>query len=130
MNKIITFGYSLFLVAPLAFISVACYSYFSILNVFGKVPPYEEGVSALVKEKGIPVKIFPIEYGDVVLSILLYAVLFFPVYILLNYLLYKRNPLFKFPIKIVLILILEYVVTILLLVGKSPLNWYAGFIFD
>jgi hypothetical protein len=58
VNHIFTFSGYAFVAIPLFFITVAVYSYYSILNTFGQVPPYEDGIYSLQKIKGVRTAIF------------------------------------------------------------------------
>jgi len=130
LNRFLASVYYIFLIIPVCFITVSVYSYFAVLNKFGEVPPYADGVKALEEAKANTAKIFPIEYGDMLLSILLYAIVILPFFIILNYLFHRKYSWLTFYPKFILFLFAEYLISFFLLASPNPVGWYTGYIFD
>lgn len=128
----------MFCIYLLVFFNNSSLLYFScnILLLFcfktlGEVPPYDTGLYELEKIKGLTAKIFPIKYGNMLLSLFFSAFLILPLIILINYLLHKKIIVLFFYKKVSILLVIEYCIAFFSVSSIDSLGgWYLGFILD
>jgi hypothetical protein len=123
-------GYYLLIAIPVFYFLVSTLSYFSVLITLGDVPPYDSLVVALAKQKGKMITIFPRQYGSFLISMLFIEILFFWIWILLNYVTSRFVNGITFQNKLGLLLSLVNIISILILFMSPFGHWYLGYVLD
>lgn len=129
INTIYRIIFGIYLSIPLCYLLVSTFSYFSVLDTFGRVP-YNDTLYKLARENNLPINIFPIRYGDVLLSATFWVYISFPLMILANYLVHRANPETIFFKKQAIALFCVCLISYLLLQTDPFGGWYLSFILD
>jgi len=129
INLTIVSIYYLFISLPIAYAIIGIYSYYSVLNDFGRVPGNDE-LHALAKAKNLTIKTFPIKYGEIFLDCFFFALLITPFYILINYLVHRRYSQVILYKKHAIILSILVLITFIFFMRNPILGWYVGYLLD
>ena len=130
VNRIYKIIYVAFMVTPFLYVSVAAYSYFSVLNKFGRVP-YNDTLYKIAGERNTSIGVFPISYGGLLLSATFVVYLISPIFVLANYLVHRAQPKYLFFKKHALALLLTCLYSFFLITRTDQFGgWYLGLIAD
>ncbi len=128
LNQHIKTGYWVLIIIPIFYLMVSGYSYFSVLSTFGEVPLPHNTLEELAKLRGLPISIFPIQYGSLLITIVFLCYLIFPVFIFVNYLLHKgRYIVFN---KSLFVYLLIVYLSVFLLIRLEIFGWYMMYVLD
>jgi phosphoglycerol transferase MdoB-like AlkP superfamily enzyme len=122
--------YIVLIISPLLYLAVASYSYFSVINTFGRVPVSNDYTYDLVKSTGKQFKIFPIKAGEIIMTVYFFSIFVTPIYVFFMLLLKWGNtslPSFKWYI---VTLLVTQICVIILLVKTEFASWYSSYVLD
>jgi hypothetical protein len=129
INLVFKIIYYALLSMPVLYFVVATYSYFSVLKTFGQVP-YNDSLYKMAREKNLSIDVFPVTYGEVLLSATFATYLIFPILVLTNYLTHKARPEYLFFRRHALVLLFVCVCSFFLMSADRFGGWYLGLILD
>jgi hypothetical protein len=129
-NRIFRYGNYVLIAIPVFYYIISTFSYFSVLITLGDVPPYDSLVDALAKQKGKTITIFPRRYGSFLILLLFIEILFFWIWILLNYLSSRFLKGIIFHNNLGLLLSFVNIISLLTLFMPPFGGWYLGYVMD
>lgn len=130
LNLLFKIVYFILIVIPVFYLLAGTYSYFFVLNTFGHLPYDDYSLYKEAQERNLPINIFPIRYGDLLLSATLYVYLISPFFILLNYLRHKKSQTVVFYKKYAFALIITCLSSFCFHQIGPLQGWYTQLIFD
>ena len=129
LNSIFIVIYYIFISLPVMYAVIGIYSYYSVLNTFGRVPGNGE-LYNLAKTKNLTIKTFPVKYGEIFLDIFFISLIVIPFYILINYLVHKYYSEVIFYKKHAITLLIVFMIAFIFFLQNPVLGWYVEYLLD
>ena len=131
VNGLFIFIYYVLVLLPIIYVAVSIFSYYSVLNSFGEVPG-NDTLYYLARTKNIRINTFPTHMGETLIIVLMYAYLFVPIFIFINYVVSKEfidKRIIRFQKHAALILIGVYLI-VYFLQWTDSVGWYFQYVLD
>ncbi len=128
LDTISKFGYWVLISIPVFFLLISTWSYFSVLHTFGEVPEIHNVLEDLAEAKNLPIHIFPVKLGSLLITALVICYITLPFYLLINYFAHNEKNI-DFHKRFSVVIIIIYV-SLFLLIRLEPFGWYLVYILD